>query len=244
MANAADREAKIGKVDEMTFSIAGFCRRTREFGCAVATSSMAVGGRVAFIAPGAGVVLSQARSDPRLGILGLKRLEAGGSARETLADMIASTPQSAWRQLGVVDLEGRIAEFTGAQCAPAKGACVGQGVLAIGNGLANDAVVAAMLKGFEAAPGKPLTDRLLMALEYGLDAGGEADPLRSAAIKVGRPNVPFPPIDLRVDDSEMPITDLRRLWTLWAPMVDGYVERCLDPASAPLAAEIERRVTR
>jgi len=49
---------------------------------------------------------------------------------------------------------------------------------------------------------------------------------------------------LRVDDSEMPITDLRRLWTLWAPMVDGYVERCLDPASAPPAAEIERRVTR
>src|ERR1051326_1689192 len=79
MAIAADREAKIGKVDEMTFSIAGLCRRTREFGCAVATSSMAVGGRVAFVAPDAGVVLSQARSDPRLGILGLKRLETGGS---------------------------------------------------------------------------------------------------------------------------------------------------------------------
>jgi uncharacterized Ntn-hydrolase superfamily protein len=223
----------------MTFSIAALCRRTGEIGCAIATSSMAVGGRVPFIAPGVGVVLSQARSDPRLGILGLKRLEAGRSAQGTLSDMIASTTHSAWRQLGVVDLEGRIAEFTGAQCAPVKGACIGQGALAIGNGLANDAVVAAMLKGLEATPDKPLTDRLLMALDHGLDAGGEAYPLRSAAMKVAQPNVPFPFIDLRVDDSESPIADLRRMWALWSPMVEGYVQRCLDPASSPPTAAIE-----
>jgi uncharacterized Ntn-hydrolase superfamily protein len=149
----------------MTFSIAGFCPRTREFGCALATSSMAVGGRASFVAPGIGVVLSQARSDPRLGMLGLRRLEAGRSAREALSDMIASTPHSAWRQLGVLDLDGRVADFTGAQCAPATGACVGRGALAIGNGLANDAVVEAILRGFETAPEKPLTDRLLMALD-------------------------------------------------------------------------------
>ena len=228
----------------MTFSIAALCPRTREFGCALATSSMAAGGRVPFVAPGVGVVLSQARSDPRLGILGLKRLEAGRSAQETLADMVASTPHSAWRQLGVVDREGRIAEFTGAQCAIAKGARVGQGSLAIGNGLANDSVVGAMLKGFEAAPGKPLTDRLLMALEYGLDAGGEAYPLRSAAVKVAQPDVPIVAIDLRVDYSEVPIRDLRAMWTLWAPMVDGYVQRCLDPAKSPPAAAIEGHATR
>ena len=228
----------------MTFSIAGLCLRTGEFGCALATSSMAVGGRAVSVAPGAGVVFSQARSDPRLGILGLRRLEAGRSAQETLSDMITSTPHSAWRQLGVLDREGRVAEFTGAQCAPAKGVCAGRGVLAIGNGLANDAVVGAMLKAFETAPDKPLTDRLLMALEYGRDAGAEADPLRSAAIKVVQPNVPFPAIDLRVDCSGVPITDLRRLWTLWAPMADGYVQRCLDPASSPPAAEIERHATR
>lgn len=228
----------------MTFSIAALCPRTREFGCALATSSMAAGGRAPFVAPGVGVVLSQARSDPRLGILGLKRLEAGRSAQETLADMLASTPHSAWRQLGVVDREGRIAEFTGAQCAPAKGASVGQGSIAIGNGLANDSVVGAMLKGFEATPSKPLTDRLLMALEYGLDAGGEAYPLRSAAVKVAQPNVPFAAIDLRVDYSEVPIRDLRLMWTLWAPMVDGYVQRCLDPAKSPPAAAIEGHATR
>jgi uncharacterized Ntn-hydrolase superfamily protein len=223
----------------MTFSIAAFCPRTRELGCALATSSMAAGGRVPFVAPGVGVVLSQARSDPRLGLLGLKRLEGGCSARETLADMIASTPHSAWRQLGVVDREGRVAEFTGSECAPAKGARVGDGAVAMGNGLANDAVIGAMLRGFEAAPEKPLADRLLIALEHGLLAGGEPDPLRSAAIKVAQPGVPVPFIDLRVDLSEAPIAELKRLWALWAPMVEGYVRRCLDPANAPPAAAIE-----
>ena len=228
----------------MTFSIAALCRRTREFGCATATSSMAVGNRVPFVAPVAGVVLSQARTDPRLGLLGLKCLETGRSARETLTDVIASTPHSAWRQLGVVDRDGGVAEFTGGECAPAKGGRLDGSALAIGNGLANDAVVDAMLGGFAAAPEKPLADRLLMALQYGLDAGGETDPLRSAAIKVAQPGVPVPFIDLRVDGSDAPIRELRRLWTLWAPMVDGYVQRCLDPANAPGAAAIEGHAER
>lgn len=232
------------RVDNMTFSIAALCQKTGEFGCALATSSMAVGGRAAFVAPGIGVVLSQARSDPRLGILGLKRLEAGRSAQDTLNDVIASTPHSAWRQLGVVDREGRVAEFTGVQCASAKGARVSGEALVIGNGLANDVVVEAMLKGFDAAADKPLSDRLLIALEYGLDAGGEPYPLRSAALKVAQPNVPFPPVDLRADCSEAPIADLRAMWTLWAPMVPGYVQRCLDPASSPSAVEIERHLSR
>jgi len=228
----------------MTFSIAAFCRRTREFGCATTTSSMAAGNRVPFVAPGVGVVLSQARTDPRLGLLGLKRLEAGRSAQETLADMIASTPHAAWRQLGVVDRDGRVAEFTGTECAPAKGARMGDGALTVGNGLANDGVVDAMLRGFEAAPEKPLADRLLIALRCGLDAGGEPDPLRSAAIKVAQPGVPVPFIDLRVDFSEAPIADLKHLWVQWAPMVEGYVQRSLDPANAPPAAAIEGHVSR
>ncbi len=228
----------------MTFSIAGLCPRTGEFGCALATSSMAAGSRAPFVAPDAGVVLSQARSDPRLGDLGLKSLMAGRSAAEALAEMMASTPHSAWRQLAVLDRQGRVAESTGAHCTLAKGAAIGHAAIAIGNGLANDFVVGAMMKGFEAAPAKPLTDRLLMALEYGLDAGGEAFPLRSAALKVAQPAVPFPPIDLRVDYSDTPIADLRRLWVAWAPMVAGYVQRCLDPENSPPAAAIEGHAMR
>src|SRR5450432_933059 len=117
----------------MTFSILARCARTGEFGCALATSSMAVGGRCHFVAPGFGAVLSQARSDPVLGAVGLARLAAGRSASDTLADMIASTPHAAWRQLAVLDRDGRIADFTGAEVSAPKGSAVAAGAVALGN---------------------------------------------------------------------------------------------------------------
>jgi len=228
----------------MTFSIVGLCPRTGQFGCALATSSMAAGGRAPFVGPGVGVVLSQARSDPRLGVIGLKALERGRSAAEALADMIASTPHSVWRQLAVLDRHGGVASFTGEKCTAEKGAQHGAGAIALGNGLASAEVPAAMLRGFEANPTKSLAQRLLMALEYGLEAGGEAYPLRSAAMKIADVGVPFTPVDLRVDFAERPIAELRRLSELWAPMIDGYVMRCLDPENSPPAAAIEGHLPR
>jgi len=224
----------------VTFSILGRCARSGEFGCALATSSMAVGARCHFVAPGSGAVLSQARSDPTLGAIGLARLAAGRSASEALADMIAATPHAAWRQLAVLDGAGRIADFTGEKVMSPKGASVGEDAVALGNAVANDGVVDAILAGFAARPETPLAERLLAALEAGLEAGGELAPLRSAALRVARPGVPFTPIDLRVDLSETPIAELRRYWVLWAPMADGYVERALSPDSAPSTADIER----
>src|SRR4051812_47611535 len=190
---------------DVTFSIAALCPRTGEYGCALSTSSMAAGGRAAFVVPDTGVVLSQARSDPRLGAVGIRRLAAGDSAEQALQAMIAASPHSGWRQLAIVDLQGRVAAFTGQECTPARGERLGRGAVAVGNGLANDRVVGAMLEGYEAAPREPLTDRLLAALKAGEAAGGEAYPLRSAAVKVARPGVPFAPVDLRVDFSETPI---------------------------------------
>jgi uncharacterized Ntn-hydrolase superfamily protein len=223
----------------MTFSIAGLCRRSGQYGCALTTSSMAAGARAPFVAPGVGVVLSQARSDPRLGALGLRSLEEGRSATEALAEMIASTPHTRWRQLAVLDLRGNVASFTGDKCTDEKSEMHGDGVVAVGNGLASAAVPAAMLRGFEAAPQKDLAERLITALEYGLDAGGEAYPLRSASLRVAHVGVPFTPVDLRVDFDDTPVAELRRLYGLWAPMIHGYVTRCLDPDNSPPAAEIE-----
>jgi uncharacterized Ntn-hydrolase superfamily protein len=224
----------------MTFSIAALCARTGEYGCALTTSSMAAGGRAAFVVPGLGVVLSQARSDPRLGALGLTCLERGCTAEQAIAEMVASSPHLAWRQLAVVDLKGRVAAYTGGECTNAKGEAPGRGVIAVGNGLANDRVVRAILDGYEAAdPKSPLADRLLAGLDRGLAAGGEAFPLRSASLKVAQPGVPYPFIDLRVDFDDTPIAELKRLWDLWRPMVPGYITRCLDPANSPPAAEIE-----
>ncbi len=223
----------------MTFSIAALCPRTGEMGCALATSSMAAGARAQLVMPDVGVVLSQARSDPRLGAVGLGRLQTGDDARAALDAMISASPHSAWRQLAVVDPKGEVAAFTGGECTMAKGEVTAKGVVALGNGLANDRVVGAMLTAFQAAAHRSLAERLIIGLEAGLTAGGEAYPLRSAAIKVARPKVPLLPIDLRVDCSDVPIAELRRIWSLWVPMVDGYIQRCVDPANSPAAALIE-----
>jgi len=223
----------------MTFSIAAVCPRTQAYGCAMATSSMAAGARATFVALEGGVVLSQARSDPRLGELGMTRLRAGDDARTVLTAMIAASPHAAWRQLAVLDLRGGMAANTGKQCTDAKGECFGGGVIAVGNGLANERVVGAMIEGFTAVADRELPDRLIAALASGLAAGGETYPLRSSALKVARPGVPLLPIDLRVDFSETPIDELRRLWVMWAPMSEGYVQRCIDPANSPAASSIE-----
>ena len=223
----------------MTLSIAALCPRTRAYGCAMATSSMAAGARATFVAPDAGVVLSQARSDPRLGELGITRLRAGDDAHRVVAAMISASPHAAWRQLAVLDLRGGMAANTGERCTEVKGERFGDGVMAVGNGLANERVVGAMVEGFAAAVDRELPDRLIAALEAGLAAGGEAYPLRSSALKVARPGVPLLPIDLRADFSETPIDELRRLWVMWGPMSEGYVQRCVDPANSPAAALIE-----
>ena len=112
-------------------------------------------------------------------------------------------------------------------------------VVALGNGLANDRVVEAMLEAFQVAASRSLAERLIIGLEAGPAAGGEAYPLRSAALKLARPGVPLLPIDLRVDYSETPITELRRMWSIWVPMIESYIQRCVDPANSPAAALIE-----
>ena len=222
----------------MTFSIAGLCPRTGEIGAALATSSMAAGARAMFLSPGRGAVFAQSRSDPALGTFGITRLEAGCNADQVLADMLAHTPHAAFRQIAVLDAAGRVAHATGERCLDPKGASVGNAAMALGNAVANNAVIPAILRGFKMAEGS-LAHRLIAGLEAGAEAGGEPYPLRSAALKIVRPGVPFATVDLRVDLAEYPVADLRRHWVAYAPTMEGTILRALDPANAPLAAAIE-----
>jgi uncharacterized Ntn-hydrolase superfamily protein len=223
----------------MTFTVAGLCRRTGQFGAALATSSIGAGGRCAHVAPGHGLVVTQARTDPRLGPVGLDRLRAGRSAAETVTDIAASTPHRSWRQLGVLTAEGDAAVWTGPDVAqPADGMVLSDG-FEIGNWVKTEAVIAAIAAGFETDPAGDLADRLIQGLEEGAAAGGELDPLQSAAVIVCAPAYAFPIVDLRVDLSETPIDDLRRTWARWAEIMDGYLLRAVDPAAAPDTRSLE-----
>lgn len=217
----------------MTFSLLGRCARTGQFGAAVTTSSIAVGTRVPFLAAGLGGVLTQHRTDPRLGPRGLDLLRSGCSAAEALAALVASTPDHRWRQVAVMDGAGRTAHFDGERVKPERSVCHGTDVVALGNILANEGVAPAMAAAFQAAPDEPLAERLLRALEAGEAAGGEHGDVTTACLLVVH-RESFPYVDLRVDKDPRPLPALRRLWEEYAPLADGFVRRAVDPDDAPI----------
>ena len=79
----------------MTFSLAARCPRTGMLGVAVTTSSIAVGSRCAFARARVGGVLTQHRTDPRLGPLGLELLAQGKTAQEAIDALVAIAPAAA-----------------------------------------------------------------------------------------------------------------------------------------------------
>jgi uncharacterized Ntn-hydrolase superfamily protein len=215
----------------MTFSLIGRCPRTGQFGAAATTSSLAVGARVQFVAPGVGAVLTQHRTDPQLGPRGLALLRSGCSAEQTIAALVASTADHRWRQLAAMDAAGRTAHFHGARVKPESGAAHRPDIVAIGNILSSARVPDAMADAFAANPDLPLAERLLRGLEAGETAGGEHGDVRSASLLVFGA-YDFALVDLRVDGDAAPIPRLRSLWEEYAPLVDAYVVRVIDPDNA------------
>jgi uncharacterized Ntn-hydrolase superfamily protein len=202
-------------------------------GAVVTSSSPAVAARCARARAGIGAACSQNVTDPALGDRLLDRLSEGLSAEEALAAVRTSASHIEYRQLSVVDSEGRTAVYSGDRTLGLYGTREGDDCAAAGNLLASDAVPGAMVRTFEGSSGEHLGDRLVAALRAGRDAGGEEGPVRSCGLIVVD-RVPWYVTDLRVDWSEGdPVEDLAGLWELWRPQSEDYVTRALDPASAP-----------
>ncbi len=190
-----------------------------------------------------GVVLTQHRTDPRLGPQGLALLRSGHTADGTVAALIESTPLSRWRQLAIVDGTGATASFSGAEVTTTMAEIHGSDCVAIGNVLASPRVCEAMVTAFEADPEEALAERLVRALEAGRDAGGEQSPARSSALLVVRDRA-MALVDLRSDDDSEPVLALRGLWDTYEPWVEEFRLRALDPdaaSSVPLSLQEERQ---
>ncbi|MBR0658653.1 DUF1028 domain-containing protein [Neoroseomonas oryzicola] len=220
----------------MTFSIAARCPESGMFGIAIATSSIAVGNRCPWARAGVGAVTTQYRSDIRLGPLGLELLAAGKSARETVDALVAQSEFPEFRQVGVVDRHGGTAFHCGGSINGANAGAEGEGCVATGNVIAHDGVPRAIVAGYEAARGMPFAERLLAGVDAGLAAGGETQPIMSAALLIVDKQ-DWPLVDLRVDHQERPLRALRRLWMLYEPEVDHYVTQVLRPAEVTPIAE-------
>ncbi len=218
----------------MTFSLVGMCPRTGMIGAAVTTSSMGVGSRCPFAKAGVGAVLTQHRTDPRLGPRGLELLAQGHGASQVVDALVADNPTIGWRQLAVLDAKGDTAFFHGDQIYSIHAAAQGEGVCAIGNIIRSTDVPQAMVDAFVGHPKAPLAERLLQGLEAGLAAGGELKQVKSAALLVVH-EYEFPLVDLRVDLHAQPLTELRFLWELYEPQAEVMIQRAIDPDGAIVA---------
>ena len=216
----------------MTFSLVGMCRRTGMFGAAVTTSSINVGARCPYARAGVGAVLTQHRTDARLGPRGLDLLEGGAAAGEVVAALSRNDPTIGWRQLAVIDRAGGTAWYHGDRIASIHAAAEGEGCCAIGNIIRTEAVPGAMVETFEGAAEEHLAERLLLALEAGLAAGGERKQVKSAALLVVD-DQPFPLVDLRVELDRAPLAELRFLWEVYRPRMEVFVTRAVDPDRVP-----------
>lgn len=214
----------------MTLSLVA--RAPGHFGLIIASSSPAVAARCAHARSGVGAVATQNITDPALGPAALEAMVRGADARRAVDSALAGTPFGAYRQLLAIGIQGPPAVHSGAQALGCAAAALGVDAAAAGNLLRHEEVPQAMLAGFEAATGSFGT-RLLEALRAGAERGGEAGPLHSAGLLIVR-EVSWPIVDLRVDwTEEDPVAALQALWSRYAPQIEDYVARAIDPTRAP-----------
>jgi uncharacterized Ntn-hydrolase superfamily protein len=201
-----------------TYSIVARDSATGEIGVAVQSHWFSVGSAVPWAEAGVGAVATQSFTDPSYGALGLELIRAGKTAPEALRGLIAADPDSAVRQVAMIDARGRVAAFTGKRAIVAAGHRVGNGYSVQANLMDKPSVWPAMARAFEQAKGD-LAERMLQALEAAEGEGGDIRGRQSAAILVVAGAATGPPwadrvVDLRVEDHPAPLVELRRLVTL------------------------------
>lgn len=201
-----------------TFSIVAYDLDENAWGVAVASKFLAVGAVVPWARAGQGAVATQAYANTSYGPKALALMGSGLSAQETLNRLLADDDGRDQRQVGLVDMQGRAAAYTGSACYDWAGHIVGPHFTCQGNILVSQATVQAMADTFSSAKGE-LAERLVKALAAGEEAGGDSRGRQSAAVLVVKPEGGYAGfndryLDLRVDDDPAPVQRLIALLDL------------------------------
>src|SRR6186997_1067874 len=231
-----------------TYSIVACDLDQGEWGVAVQSKFLAVGSVVPWAEPEVGAVATQAYANPRYGPDGLALLRQGISAEEVVTRLTEADDGRDERQLGVVDAGGRSATFTGSGCHEWAGGRTGSGYAAQGNILVSGETVDALAETFDATEGG-LAERLLASLAAAQAAGGDSRGQQSAALLVVRRDGGYAGlsdvvVDLRVDDHEVPIEELRRLQGLHDQLFGETPRDQWLRVDDELRAEIEERLVK
>jgi uncharacterized Ntn-hydrolase superfamily protein len=232
-----------------TYSIVACDLEARQWGVAVQSKFLAVGSVVPWAEPEVGAVATQAYANPRYGPDGLALLCEGLSAEEAVERLTGADEGRADRQVGIVDNQGRAATYTGPNCPDWAGGRSGAGYAAQGNILVGEETVAALAGTFEETGHLPLVQRLLECLGAAQAAGGDRRGQQSASILVverdgGYGGLSDLLVDLRVDDHERPIEELRRIYAIHDRLFGVSPREDWLPVDGELRAEVHERLER
>ncbi|HYM80319.1 MAG TPA: DUF1028 domain-containing protein [Candidatus Limnocylindria bacterium] len=198
-----------------TYSIVARDPATGEMGVAVQSHYFSVGPIVPWAEAGVGAVATQSLVLVDYGPKGLDLMRGGLTAQQALDSLVRTDAHSEGRQVAMVDARGTVAVHTGPSCIPDAGHQQGANYSVQANLMANATVWPAMAKAYEAAQGD-LAERMMQALEAAERAGGDIRGQQSAAILIVKAQSTGKPwmdrvMDLRVEDHEEPLKELRRL---------------------------------
>jgi uncharacterized Ntn-hydrolase superfamily protein len=202
-----------------TYSIAACDLDAGQWGVATQSKFLGVGSVVPWAEPQVGAIATQAWANPRYGPDGLALLREGLSADEVVERLTSADDGRDHRQLGVVDGKGGSASFSGAECMDWAGGRTGPCYAAQGNILVSAETVDAIAETFEATSGRPLAERLLDCMDAAQAAGGDRRGQQSSALLVverdgGYAGLSDSVVDLRVDEHERPLQELRRIYVM------------------------------
>ncbi len=231
-----------------TYSIVACDLEAGQWGVAVQSKFLAVGSVVPWAEPHVGAVATQSYANPRYGPGGLALLRDGLDAATVVARLTEADDGRETRQLGVVDARGGAATFTGSECHDWAGGRTGASYAAQGNILVSAETVDALAETFESSSG-PLAERLLGCLAAAQSAGGDRRGQQSASLLVverdgGYAGLSDVLVDLRVDDHERPIEELRRLHGIHDALFGTTPRDRWVPVDDALRAEVADRLGR
>lgn len=201
-----------------TFSIVARDPNTGEMAVGVQSHWFSVGTSVPWAEAGVGAVATQSFVDKSYGPKGLALLKKGFDAQQALDSLVKADPGRDVRQVAIVDAKGMVAAYTGSKCIRYAKHIAGDAFSVQSNMMLGSTVCERMADAYLLSAGKPLAERVLLALEAAQEAGGDIRGMQAAALIV----VPAKTteswnnhvVDLRVDDNPAPLKELRRLYSV------------------------------
>ncbi|MDQ2664253.1 MAG: DUF1028 domain-containing protein [Candidatus Eremiobacteraeota bacterium] len=236
-----------------TFSVVAVAPATGEIGIAVQSKFLSVGAVVPWVRCGAGAIASQAFANTSYGPRALDLLAKGAHPSDIAGDLIADDCGREDRQFGIVDMQGRAATFTGANCIFWAGV-VGEAFAVQGNCLAGSSVVTALEETMRDSTARPSSTphrayRFIASLRAAQAEGGDKRGQQSAALIIEKQGGGYAGfndryVDLRVDDHARPIEELARLLELHKLYFFAPEPEDIYPIDAAMRAEIDREIHR